>query len=111
MRVTLDYGKSGLEVELPDNNVVGPLELNAIEPLEDPAAEIERMLAHPIGCPPLVEIAAGRTTACILICDVTRPVPNRLILSALLDTLAQAGIDRENILILIILDMLWNIAL
>jgi hypothetical protein len=39
MRVTLDYGKTGLEVELPDANVVGPLDLQPVQPLDDAADE------------------------------------------------------------------------
>ena len=34
-------------------------------------------LAHPIGTPPLAELARGRRSACVAICDITRPVPNR----------------------------------
>ena len=34
-------------------------------------------LEQPIGTPALREIARGRKDACILICDITRPVPNR----------------------------------
>ncbi len=45
--------------------------------------------------------AHGKRSACILICDITRPVPNQLILPPLLRTLEQEGIERKNILILI----------
>jgi lactate racemase len=101
MRIKLDYGRTGLECELPDANVVGPLELRPVEPISDPRAELVQRLAAPIGAPPLLELARGKRSACILICDITRPVPNKLILSAVLPTLEQAGIPRENILILI----------
>ena len=33
MRVTLDYGKTGLSVELPDDGVVGPLAIRPATPL------------------------------------------------------------------------------
>jgi nickel-dependent lactate racemase len=101
MRVTLDYGRTGLDVDLPDDRVVGPLAIRAAEPLPDPEAAIARVLANPTGTPPLAEVARGRRDACILICDVTRPVPNRLILPPLLRTLEAAGIARKDILILI----------
>ncbi len=101
MRVRLDYGRQGLEVELPDENVVGPLAIQPVPPLEDPASALSAALAKPIGTPPLAELARGRESACILICDITRPVPNELILSQVLPTLEQAGIPRERILILI----------
>jgi nickel-dependent lactate racemase len=101
MKVTLDYGRTGLPVELPDERVVGPLAIRPAEPLADPVGAIERALAEPIGTPPLAEVARGRRDACILICDVTRPVPNRLILPPLLRTLEANGISRRDILILV----------
>ncbi len=101
MRITLDYGKTGLEVELPDKNVVGPLELQPVEPLADPEATLADVLARPNGAPPLRELARGKTSACILICDVTRPVPNQLLLTGILRALEEAGIPRAEILILI----------
>jgi nickel-dependent lactate racemase len=100
MRVTLDYGRTGLPVELPDANVVGPLAIRPA-PLASPQTTIEEALANPIGAPPLAEIANGRRNACILVCDITRPVPNRLILPPIMQTLEKHGIARRDILILI----------
>lgn len=101
MQVTLDYGRTGLTVDLPDDRVVGPLAIRPATPLADPSAAIAAALRSPIGTPPLAEIARGRTSACVLICDVTRPVPNRLILPPLLRTLEEQGIPRKEILLLI----------
>ncbi len=101
MRVKLDYGRTGLEVELPDDNIVGPLAIKKATPIEDPAGELEKTLAQPIDTPPLAEIARGRKDACILICDITRPVPNKMILPPLLKILEESGIPRDKILILV----------
>jgi nickel-dependent lactate racemase len=101
VRITLDYGRSGLDVELPDDRVVGPLAIRPAAPLADPAAAIAESLARPVGSRPLAELARGRRDACILVCDITRPVPNRLILPPLLRTLEEAGIARRDILILV----------
>jgi len=57
MRIKLDYGKTGMEVEVPDRNLVGPLGLRPVEPLADPAGKLAEALAHPIGSAPLVELA------------------------------------------------------
>lgn len=46
-------------------------------------------------------LARDCRTACILVCDITRPVPNGLFLRPLVEQLIAAGIDRKNILILI----------
>lgn len=102
MRVRLDYGKTGLDVELPDSDrVVGPLAISEAPPLADPKAALEAALKNPIGTPPLLELAKGKKSACIAICDITRPVPNQLLLPPILRTLEQAGIPRDKITILI----------
>jgi nickel-dependent lactate racemase len=101
VRITLDYGKTGLEVELPEDRVVGPLAVRPALALPDPSAVVNQALTHPIGTPPLAELARGRKNACILVCDITRPVPNRVILPPLLRILEQQGIARRDILILI----------
>ena len=101
MRITLEYGKTGLEVELPDDRVVGSLAIKPAPPLENPESVLREKLARPTGSPPLAELARGKTSACIAICDITRPVPNSFLLPPILATLEAAGISRDNILILI----------
>src|SRR5579885_2217990 len=101
MRIQLDYGRTGLEVNLPDDRVVGPLNIRPAPPLADPEQAIADALNHRIGTPPLAEIARGRTNACILVCDITRPVPNRLILPPMLRILEQQGIACKDIVILV----------
>src|SRR4051812_23345772 len=101
MKIKLDYGRTGLEVDLPEDRLVGPLAIRDATPLADPAAAIAAVLARPTGTPPLAELARGKKDACILICDITRPVPNRLLLPPMLRTLEVQGISRDKILILI----------
>ena len=101
MRVRLSYGRSGLEVELPDDRVAAVLDIKPTRPLNDPDAAVRAALARPIGSPPLSQLAQRRRSACVLICDVTRPVPNRTILPPLLQTLEEAGIPRDRILLLV----------
>ena len=101
MRVKLEYGKQGLEVELPTERVVRTLAYKDAAPLADPFGDLDRVLAAPLGTPPLAELARGRKSACILICDVTRPVPNELMLTPILRTLEAAGVPRAGITILV----------
>lgn len=101
MLVRLAYGRTGLDVELPDDRVVRTLAYQDAPPLADPDADLRRQLAAPIGAPPLAVLAAGKRTACILVCDVTRPVPNELILGPVLETLEASGVPRDGILILV----------
>tara|TARA_B100001115_G_scaffold185075_1_gene191315 strand:+ start:1265 stop:2542 length:1278 start_codon:yes stop_codon:yes gene_type:complete len=99
MKVTMDYGRDGLEVEIPDHAHV--LQMVGAPALSDLNYELEVALAHPISSPALREIARGRSNACIVIADITRPVPNTTILPPMLRILEEEGIAREDITILI----------
>ncbi|NLE39813.1 MAG: DUF2088 domain-containing protein, partial [Pirellulaceae bacterium] len=101
MRVRLEYGRDGLMVDLPDANIVKSLGYRPAEPLADPDAAVNRVLAAPTGTAPLAELARGRDNACIVVCDFTRPVPNEVLLRPTLDILESAGIPRDRIKILI----------
>src|SRR5579871_4857574 len=101
MRVRLEYGRDGLEVELPDPNVVGVLTLTPADPLPDPVGATAHALNAAFGTRPLADMARGRRRACIVVCDGTRPVPNPILLPPILDALAAAGIRRNRITILV----------
>lgn len=101
MKVTLAYDRSGLDVDINHAHVVGPLEIHAAQPVADPVAAIAAKLASPTGTQPLAELAKGRKSACIVICDITRPVPNRHIAEAMLPILENAGIPKSEIFFLV----------
>lgn len=101
MRCRLEYGRTGLDVTLPDERVVRQLAYKRSAPVADPVGALRDALEHPHGAPPLRALATGKRTACIAICDITRPVPNELMLGPLLATLESCGIARRDILILI----------
>jgi nickel-dependent lactate racemase len=101
MRVVLNYGKEGLPVELDDDLDVRVIRKPAMPVLPDARAAIRQALARPVGVPPLAELARGRTSACILICDITRPVPNGLFLPILIRELMQAGLSADRIRVLV----------
>ena len=101
MQVRLDYGTTGLDIELPDQNVVGILDLTPVPAIPSPEQTLAHRLAHPNGTAPLNVLAQGKHSACILICDITRPVPNQLILEAILPRLESAGVPRSGIVILV----------
>jgi nickel-dependent lactate racemase len=69
--------------------------------LEDPEAAVRTALSSPVGARSLVEEAKGKKSACILICDITRPVPNGTILPVLVRALMEARISPQDIQILV----------
>lgn len=101
MKVEMRYGTGTLPIEIPDKNVAGVLEISESVPLPDEEDAVRAAIARPIASSPLVALAKGRESVCIVISDVTRPVPNKVILPPLLETLEQVGISREKITILI----------
>ncbi len=101
MKVEMKYGRGILEVEVPDKNLVALLTSQQTPPLEQPDTAISDAIQSPISSLPLSVLANGRTSACVVISDITRPVPNQILLPPLLNTLEQAGIPREQIVILV----------
>ncbi len=101
MRVAVAFGRTGLELELPDGFEYRVLEARSATPLADAAAAVEDALDHPVGTTPIESLAKGKSSAAISVCDITRPAPNRHVLPPLLARLERAGIARERIRILI----------
>jgi nickel-dependent lactate racemase len=101
MKIRLAYGRDGLEVEVPEKNLAKILTMKSTPPLVDPLGAINDSLFHPIGSPPLGELARRAKSVCIVVCDFTRPVPNRLLLPPILGLLETSGIEKRNITILI----------
>jgi lactate racemase len=100
-KVHFEFGKSGIQLNLPDGLDYMMVKSRSAKPMEDPMAALEHALDHPIGCLPLRELASGKKTAAISVCDITRPVPNSTTLPPLLRRLHEAGIPVEGISILI----------
>jgi nickel-dependent lactate racemase len=101
MKIDLLYGRKGLTIDLPEAVRAHVIRKHPMPLLPDPSAAVRHALEKPVGCPPLLELAHGKRNVCILMCDITRPVPNGLILPPLVESLIRAGIPKENILILV----------
>jgi len=101
MKTRFSFGKKGLELEVPDKYACQVVSSHSAAAIADVAGALTEALDHPIGCAPLGELAAGKRSAAISVCDITRPAPNSVTLSPLLDRLHRAGIPVEGIIILI----------
>lgn len=86
MRVTLAYGKAGLEVELPGDatTVVGP---RFVPGAGDPLGMLRTCLANPVSGAPLSGLVSKGQRVAIAVCDGTRAQPRRLMLPVLLEEL------------------------
>ncbi len=101
MPIELRYGRTGLDLELPPDLEADLLHLHPLPPLENPEEAIRASFQSPIDSRPLSELARGKSSVCIVLCDVTRPVPNEAILLPMVQTLEDAGIQREAITFLV----------
>src|SRR5262249_9675044 len=98
MRVRLDYGKIGLEVDLPQERVT------VIEPvfrdaLRDPGAALKAAIRSPMGRSPLRELVHRGQRVAISVCDVTPAQPRHETLTALFEELPHISPDDVTILI------------
>ena len=102
MKIALNYGRDKLYVELPADCQPTVIEKPDMPIIADPRAALQQALANPVNLTsPLSAVSAGANSACILICDITRPVPNDLILPVLLRQLLADGMTSESIKILV----------
>jgi lactate racemase len=101
MKTRFAFGKPGIEVSVPDGfdcQIVLSREASALRNVD---AVLGAALDNPIGCDALSKLAAGKQTAAISVCDITRPAPNSVTLPPLLARLHKAGIPNEGVTILI----------
>ncbi len=101
MQIRFAFGRDGLDLTLPAGPHYEVIESRSAAALPDVSAALDHALDHPIGTQPLLTLAAGKKTAAISVCDITRPAPNWLTLPPLLRRLHQAGIPVEGVTILI----------
>ena len=101
MRVQVAFDRTGIDLALPDSWRTTVLEPRFASAVSSPDAALAEAVAGPIGSPALAELARGKTTAAISVCDITRPAPNRVVLPHVTGALEKAGVPRDGIRILI----------
>ena len=101
MEVNLAFGQNGLRIKLPKEAVPTIIQKPEIKIPQDQKAVINNAMSNPIGSSKLINLAGAGKTVCILVCDITRPVPNHLFLRPLIEELIIAGVHQKNILIII----------
>ncbi len=101
MRVRVRFGRHGRDLTIPEGVDVSVLGSRPMRPLGDPARAVADALDDPVGSGRVEEEARGCSSACILVCDVTRPVPNGLVLRPLVERLMAGGVPAERITVLV----------
>ena len=98
MRVRLDYGTDGLEVELPEprTTIIEPIVRSAVA---DPHATLVEAIRSPLDRAPLGELVRAGQKVAISVCDITRAQPRREMLHALFEEMPQVRAEDVTILI------------
>jgi len=98
MKITLAYGRTGLEIEAPEGraDVVEPVEAPG---LGDEHAAVLAALRAPLGRAPLRDLAGPDDAVVIVVNDGTRPMPSDRVLPPLLAELAHVPRERVTILV------------
>lgn len=98
---SLPYGTGEISVRIPGRNYLETIIPRFQPGVEDERVEILSALHHPIGTPPLREMARKGMKTVIVVNDVTRPTPTYKLLPSLLEELEACGIPDGDILILV----------
>lgn len=98
--ITVPYGDGNQTAILPDSAVLQIID-PPVTPVTSPLEQLlEEAMEHPYGTPPLDQIAKPEDTVVIIMNDQTRPGPNPLILSAIMERLEKVGIPDQKITVL-----------
>ena len=93
MKVHLQYGRDGLEVELPTGNVK-VVEPTFLPGLPDEGAAFREAMRSPIGTPPLKDLFKASDRIAVVIPDITRPLPTDRLLPWLFAELSHVPAER-----------------
>jgi nickel-dependent lactate racemase len=85
VNIRIAYGKTGLEIRLPDDLNVKVVEPKYVKGLPDQAGAVRDVLRKPIGTQPLSALVKPSDKVGIVFNDITRPTPYHIILPILLE--------------------------
>ncbi len=102
MQVHIPYGRTKLQLELPDENVKAVLAPETGEEKHgaDQAQLVLDAMAKPIDSAPLSELAKGKKRVVLIASDHTRPVPSKLIVPPMLQEIRQGSPDAEIVILI-----------
>ena len=99
--VKLLYGKNGITLNIQDDWNANIIRKPLMPIINDISGEVNKALNNPINSLSIDKISSKGKSVCILVCDITRPVPNKLFLKQIIIKFINAGISADNILIII----------
>lgn len=97
MKLEFGLGTSTQIVEVPEKNLIGVLRAKPAPAIASEEEEVRRALREPVGAPPLRQVVRPGEKIAVITSDITRPMPTRKVMPALLDELYAAGVKPEDI--------------
>lgn len=94
-------GRGLHRVSMPDAADVTLVRKPKMPLIDAPDTAVRQTLDNGVDSPPLADLAQGAASACIAICDITRPVPNHLFLRPMIETLIDGGMSADTITVLV----------
>lgn len=99
--VNLLYGRKGLSLDIKKNWLPNIIRKPIMPIIKNIDSKINYIFNSVNDSENLIKICKNKKSACILVCDITRPVPNKLFLEKMIKTIEKSGINKKNILIII----------
>jgi len=101
VKIDLPYGHGTIAVQVPSEKLVGVYLPRPLEPVRDPTQALREAMAHPVSGPRLRDMAAKARRAAIAIEDATRPVPNSLLIEAVMAELQAGGLSPRQVIVIV----------
>jgi nickel-dependent lactate racemase len=98
VRLTIDYGTEGLDVEVPADAVV--VRAKEPTPLVDERGAVQRSLRRPRSGTAVRDLVSSGGQVVVVFPDLTRPMPNTTVLPPLLAELEEAGAGPDRVVLL-----------
>lgn len=95
-RFPIPCGKRTISLEIPDNVPVEWVESHPMTPVSDVGKAIEEAIAHPIGTPRLMDLVKRGQKVAVIVTDITRKLPEEIILPLLIKELLAGGIKKDD---------------
>jgi len=101
MVVEFGYGKKSINLDIPQSKLVGVYKPDYVTEINDIPCELKKTLGSPTGTKPLLELLSGKFRIVIVVDDISRPIPTRLILNPLLDFIFEKNVNVKDVIVLV----------
>ena len=94
---TIPCGKKPIPIQIPDHIQVEWVASHTMQPVPNVEKAIEEAIQHPIGSPRLRDFVKPWQKVALIVTDITRKLPEEIILPILIKELLTGGIKKSDI--------------